>query len=508
MDTVRLVPDGVQARLATKSELSQLAAAEARLPQLRAPMLLAGSSDRVFVAALDGTSNNALRDPPRAHTIVAKLSQALDSARHPSIAVTYVPGVGTQTDYAKSVIDGITARSFHNRVEQAYYELCSQAAEWLRADPNARIHLVGIGFSRGAEQVAALERLVHQRGIRDPWEARVKYDSDGILSSIAYVDRPPLVPPGQTVQVALLHDPVATSLREHDRTLPPSNVSALGFTALHEARNWFEATQHLEDGLSERGRVANFAVPGAHADVGGSYLSDGIGRRLYNMDVDYLNTMLGERLLEKVPVAHDSRLYVIHQSDQHQYGLPPTSHFRTHGERRVHTDLGPGCEVKKPCTREAVDHRLAATVQWRNVQRGPTPGGTDAKMESAIAAVERAERKLGTSMLDRALAASGMPFRAEALVMKSRLVDQFDGLMTGVEEERDNAVKLVVRAYLNSPPGQLHRSLTRVAADWLGPWRAEGHPSLEPGYRDPGDAVHPAALGSPDGMSPSTGFAR
>lgn len=77
--------------------------------------------------------------------------------------------------------------------------------------------MVGLGFSRGSEEAAALLRMIEERGIRDPDEARYSKDAEGLITRIEYADRPPLVPPGKTLQAALLFDPVATGAEDHDR---------------------------------------------------------------------------------------------------------------------------------------------------------------------------------------------------------------------------------------------------------------------------------------------------
>lgn len=463
MGDYRLTPDGVQARQATRGDLTHLKLAEDRLSQLRAPLLLETTRDRVFVAAMDGTGNTVYDDSPEQHTIVGRLKTDIDALKRPEIAIGYVPGIGTQSKYLSSRMDSLLAVTFRPRVEQAYYQFCVQAAKWIDEDPGVRIHLVGIGFSRGAEQVPALQRLIHERGIRDPTDADIAYGSDGLLSSIKYADRPPLVAPGRTVQVALIHDPVAASIKDEPRAFPSSNVSALGLTALHEARGLFDATRHLPDGLSERGRVANFSVPGAHADVGGGYLIDGISRRVQNMDVDYLNTMFGAQLLQKVPVPLDPRLYVIHSSDQHQLGVIDTVHYRRNGERRIHSDLSPACKVAAPhpCARDPVDHDLAASLQWRYVERGRTPGGTDPKMDAALAAIQRMHARDPT-LLDHVAARSSLPMRAEMLVAGNSVEVLFDQLVDAAKRQGTASMSVVAKAYLESPAGQAFKSGLRL----------------------------------------------
>src|SRR3546814_17875817 len=78
--------------------------------------------------------------------------------------------------------------------------------------------------------------------------------------------RPPLVPPGQTVQAALLFDPVATGVKEHDRRLPSTVMSALQITAEDERRDQFESTNLIEPDFSEGNRFLNITVGGAPRD--------------------------------------------------------------------------------------------------------------------------------------------------------------------------------------------------------------------------------------------------
>lgn len=482
----RLSPDGVQSRLATREELAHLQHAEARLTQLRAPLLLETPRDRVFVVAMDGTGNNIYKDPPERRTLVGWFKKDVEALRHPAIAVGYTPGIGTQEDYLARLSDGAFALTYQRRIEQAYLEFCVRSARWISEDPNVRIHLVGIGFSRGAELVPALQRMVHERGIRDPSGADVAYDSEGLLRSIRYADHPPLVPPGQTLQVALLHDPVATSLKSKARELPPSTVGALGFTALHESRGTFDATRHLPDGLSERGHIANFSVPGAHADVGGGYLVDGMGRRIYNMDIDYANALFGRPLLQKVAVPYDPRMYVVHSSDQHQYGIFSTDYYRESGQRRIHADLAPGCNAtQQPCTRKPVDHDLAATAQWRYVERGLAPGGTDPKMQAALAAIDTMHAR-EPSLLDRAAAASTVPMRAEVLVAKDRVGELFGDFVESAKRNSVQGMLRAVQAYSETPSGQMFNATLRFANS-LGSGPESPHPHRNLGLgRDAG----------------------
>src|SRR3546814_3752839 len=145
------------------------------------------------------------------------------------------------SDWSSVVCSSDLGFTFERRVETAYDQFCKQAKIWLSEDPDAKISILGIGFSRGAEEVAALRRMIEERGIQDPTGAEYTYHKDGLIKDVEYT-RPPLVPPGQTVQAALLFDPVATGVKEHDRRLPSTVMSALQITAEDERRDQFEST--------------------------------------------------------------------------------------------------------------------------------------------------------------------------------------------------------------------------------------------------------------------------
>ena len=71
-------PDGVATFPATVKDLQAFDRASAQLESFRAPVLLRrDSSDRLFVAAFDGTGNSRLRDPPENHTNIAAIHQQL-----------------------------------------------------------------------------------------------------------------------------------------------------------------------------------------------------------------------------------------------------------------------------------------------------------------------------------------------------------------------------------------------------------------------------------------------
>src|SRR5690606_38148271 len=333
-------PDGVDTYPADRHDLESYPQAERSLSKLQTPVLLHSDNphERLYVAALDGTGNSMFDDAPDNWSVVAKIAKQLDTSKPKNIGVGYVEGTFTQDNPILRYIDGISGYTFERRVETAYDQFCRQAKIWLNEDPDAQIRIVGVGFSRGAEEVAALHRMIEERGIQDPTGANYTYHKDGLIKDVKYV-KPPLVPPGQTRQAALLYDPVATGVKEHDRRLPPSVMSALQITAEDERRDQFESTNLLEPGFSEGNRFLNITVGGAHSDIGNTYTLDGLGIRSYNLGIDYLNSFRDRPFLSKRAVPDKPALNVVHRADQHSWIY--TERGYRDGVRNRHDDLAP-----------------------------------------------------------------------------------------------------------------------------------------------------------------------
>src|SRR3546814_8646301 len=117
------------------------------------------------------------------------LFRALEDGGGDNIRIGYVEGTFTQDNPIARYIDGISGYTFERRVETAYDQFCKQAKDWLLEDPEAQIRVVGLGFSRGAEEAAALLRMIEERGIQDPESAKYTYHKDGLIKSIEYIDR-------------------------------------------------------------------------------------------------------------------------------------------------------------------------------------------------------------------------------------------------------------------------------------------------------------------------------
>jgi hypothetical protein len=289
---------------------------------------------RLYVANFDGTGNDKEKDPEHA-TNVAVLHDKLAMAhrRDPRIVSDYIKGAGTQDNLVSRTIDGLTGRSYDERIEWMYQKFAIQASEWLVDDPDADIRVMATGFSRGAEQAAGFVRMVHERGIQDYSDYTEVSDSLG-HDSIKWTRRA-LREPGKTLMSEILFDPVATGTpNNHDRQPTSSTVSGLQITARDERRNAFPSTQILPPGRSADGRFVGVTVPGAHSDIGGSYHQNGLSTLNFNMAADFLNAHSDVPLVSRLPEPTDPSMYVIHHSEDHMwfYG---TSEFRQHGHRDI-----------------------------------------------------------------------------------------------------------------------------------------------------------------------------
>lgn len=412
------------------------------MSQLRAPVLLHASNqhERLYIAAFDGTGNSMYKDDPANHTNVAEIVKQIDKNKPPNIGYGYVEGPGTQDGYFTSTRDKITGGTFEARLEEMYKKFAEQSAVWLKQDPQAKIRLAGIGFSRGAEQEAGFARLVHERGIQNPEGAVYTRDRGGNITHVEYA-KPPLVPPGTVIQAVGLFDPVATGEPEkHDRRLPPSVLSGFQITAEDERRDQFKSTDMLRPGFSEDNRFLNVTVGGAHSNIGGSYALNGLSIRTGNLMIDYINGLSDRPFLDKRPEPSGPALNVVHRSEDHQF-FYTTKGFRD-GERERSRNLADPelcrTEVLRDCwNKEPHDRALDRGLERRGVPIAPTP--VDNRRSSLDPEAPDIERS-------RTAATRSTP--------RSEIDALYDRLALAAINKDDAAMNAVSRDYLRSPAGQ------------------------------------------------------
>lgn len=317
----RIGPDHASRYAADAHDLDSYAHASDALACVQAPVLheSADPHSRLYVAAFDGTGNDRENPSLGPSTNVALIEKQIraHAAEHPHIRSDYVAGPGTQPRWLSRVVDGVSGHTYDARLEEMYLKFCRQAADWIRDDPDARISIANLGFSRGAEEAAGFARMVHERGIRDPSGVSFHRNADGLIDRIDYrADVPPLRLPGAIAQAKLLLDPVGTGdPSHHDRRPPPSVLSGFQIYAEDERRDLFAGSRIIAPGRSEDGRFLGVVVAGAHSNIGGGYLEDGLSRRSFNLAVDYLNALSDRPFLQKTWLRPD--LDVVVRSEEH-----------------------------------------------------------------------------------------------------------------------------------------------------------------------------------------------
>ena len=383
MGTTSKRVDGVEIYPADKHDLASYQQAGVNLDGMRIPIFLHSnnSHERLYIAALDGTGNS-MDGGQENWSAVARIHDQIEENKPNHVASGYVKGTFTQKGILhepERLADGPFGHSFDKRIETAYYQLCKQAQAWLKEDPQAQIRVAGVGFSRGSEEVASLQRMVEERGIRNPDGAKVVPDYEHLVASIKYADAPLLVAPGKTMQAALLFDPVSQGVEEHDRRLPSSTLSTFQITAEDERRNLFKSNDHILVGFSEDNCNLNVVVGGAHSDVGNTYAMNGLGVLSQNLGIEFLNRLSDRDYLQKMDPPADPSLYVVHRSEQGMFGLYGTSSYTKDGLRDHVDQLAPValCRNAEPldCRRkEPISAELEAHVERRtgpNRQRAP-----------------------------------------------------------------------------------------------------------------------------------------
>lgn len=355
---VHLAEDGlpkadVSHYTATADHLSSYDRAADDLYKFKVPALL-DTQDRhsyILFALMDGTGNDAAKDPLHA-TNVARFDAQLTKLQKSgyNVAVVYEAGPGTQKNVIAEKIDGATGYTSEKIAERTYKRIVDQAQEIYRLDPDAKLTIHAEGFSRGASQVPLLTRMIHDRGIPNLDRPEyVKDDFGNITKTYPHFHQSP----GHTPLSVGLYDPVPTGAMEKlDRRLPPSVVSGFQINAADEKRGKFPVDRIIPQGASEDGRFLSVSVAGAHSDIGGSYLRNGLGTRSHNLMTDYHNALFSEPLLRRLPETYDPRLNAIHRSEEgsiFKY-LPKTQRDLPAGEV---TKLMP--DAKAPATNDPLE---------------------------------------------------------------------------------------------------------------------------------------------------------
>ena len=360
-------PDGVSTYAADAHDIATYGVAQQAMAKMPVPIFQhAGNPhERIFIAAFDGTWNDAINDKDHL-TNVGLIKQQIEASSNPNVGGSYVKGVGTQDNFIERTLDGAFGYTYDKRLEEMYENFTVKCKEWLKEDPQAQIRIAEIGFSRGAEQAAGFARMLHERGIQDPDGRREVRGEDGRMH-VEYT-KPPLVAPGLTPQAVGLFDPVGTGEpRNHDRRLPPSVVSGFQIVAEDELRGSFKSTSIIDQGMTPDGRLLGVTVAGAHTNVGDGYHLNGLGIRSGNLMVDYLNALSDTPYLQKRAEPSDPAMNVVHRSEEGMRGLMRINAADQGDARRTVETMAPRGAKGDRENADPVDATLKASMDHRNM---------------------------------------------------------------------------------------------------------------------------------------------
>jgi LysM repeat protein len=214
----------------------------------------------------DGTMNNypGMLDPTNPGIFAENLF-ATDGDRSFKI---YESGVGTGDE--GSIAGGAFGLGAKAREAEALDQLSTQMSDIYKRDPDARIFVNLVGFSRGAAESLDFGNIVEQ-GVPMP----DAYDADGKQLKFEG-DRAP------RIGAMVLYDPVASfGLAGNDINLgfdlsiPETAQHVLEITAEGESRLFFPLTAAIDPAKAgsfySDGRITQVSLPGVHSDIGGSY---------------------------------------------------------------------------------------------------------------------------------------------------------------------------------------------------------------------------------------------
>lgn len=364
---------GGGSRPITAEELQSVAAMQQAMTQIPVPTLQHRDNphEYLFFAMSDGSGQDHRKPELGLPTNVAKLYQQAETLENnPSnrIGAHYTAGIGSQDSAFARLKDGALATTWADGIEEMYTEFTKQSWMWKQQDPDAKIRIASLGYSRGAVQVAGFLRLVDQFGILNPEDLKFGRDEHGnIMVKSPY---PPLVSPEQVAQVAVLLDPVATHFpRNYDARLTPRAISSVSLLAATEARKLFPHQTINDPGITPDGRAMTAPMPGGHSNVGGGNKDSGLEIFAGNAVTDYLNLLTDRPLFEKRPLPADLSTITVYQA--RGATAPLGLAMDNDGQRNLREKLA-NCKIVDPCKdSEPIDRALAAQFEYRHVQLDP-----------------------------------------------------------------------------------------------------------------------------------------
>jgi hypothetical protein len=242
--------------------------------------------------SFDGTWDQ--KDQMAFDTNPALISDLFEGTKH------YEKGVAT--DPSTKLIGGWFGAGISNRIDEAYNQVVADVNAAKSKNPNAECVLIVAGFSRGSAAARAFVNVLNKRGVPD---TSSKKDAEGHFTKKLA---------GPRIGAMILFDTVGsvgipgTNLNPGlDLTIPANAENVLHLTAGDEKRLMFPLSSAKDSKRPNDSRITEIALPGSHADVGGSRAND-YSRIPLAMADDYLRRAGAHIKPVAMPDVHDPSL--------------------------------------------------------------------------------------------------------------------------------------------------------------------------------------------------------
>lgn len=299
--------------------INSTATAQFELARLKVESFYSGplEESRVINIVFDGTNNNKDVLPVDKNGVptARPTNPALlyDKLKAENEDTYYIRGIGspvTSGDKGSTLDQGVAQLDAMRQLEEAWTRYISTAKQILSVDPNAKIQVNVIGFSRGAVVAREFMNRVDDWGVPSAQSTHSYIDHEGKTQVKVINDYgQPSIQGGQVRQTALLYDTVegsgilnsasTTTSEYYDQAtgyefrlgIPASVDSLLHLVAANEERDLTFGVTSVKSATSPNDpRILELTLPGVHSDIGGSYLQ-GPGNYTLALGQTYLNNL-------------------------------------------------------------------------------------------------------------------------------------------------------------------------------------------------------------------------
>ncbi|MES2677998.1 MAG: tandem-95 repeat protein, partial [Pseudomonadota bacterium] len=308
--------DGITGRIANETDLASYDFAQQQLNAMQTPIFGNFSQDpnvKVYFVLQDGTRNDAINDSHLTNVGILKDQLKAIAETNPNIGVGYTPGSGTE-GRGVGTIDAITGDSYDLGIGMAYRDFAIQVEEWKAENPDVKVRVINVNFSRGSAEAAGLTQLIDRIGVIDPDNI-----DPNTINQQTNINAPTLIQPNTIAQAVVSFDPVATGEGQHrDLIFADSVISGFQINAGDEFRDLFPVTNLIGQGHTFDDKFLGVTTAGAHTDIGGSYLDKFLSNMNFNLAATYINSLFEEPILSPVNNPSDSDP-IVHNSAEHKW---------------------------------------------------------------------------------------------------------------------------------------------------------------------------------------------